>query len=386
MPRLAHNLLLAAFVGSLALSPLSAQVPPGTGQPQPVPVPPAPVPAQATPIPVPATPVPVQPAPVLPPAMPVPAQPQPVPAPTTPIPTYDPGSSVGNVPFAAQPPIVPINPGPGAVPAGSLIPWSGFFGSLEIGVLFPEIHGTLVGPVNLSGITTTDVALGSSGFRSAGSPRLELGYRFGEDTGAVAISYRSFVSKGGEDVAGFTEFGSPFLSSLFNINVVDIDYVSPAYNIAPFWDFSWRGGLRVAGVYYQNVLTGTFGQAEATSDFVGAGPHAEVEVGRVVGLFPGLAVLAKLDGAVMGGGISQSFSESFQTSPPLSGESRFNHGAAVPMLTFNLGLSYTPPGPFSFARLGFGYQFEYWWDIGNLSSSKGDLLSNGFYFRGEFNF
>jgi Legionella pneumophila major outer membrane protein precursor len=321
------------------------------------------------------------------PPTPVTAQPPPVQVQATPVPTYDPGQAVGNIPFVQPAPIFPNVPNAGVVPPTGTTPCqTGYFGSLEIAVIFPEIHGTLIGPVTLTGLPPTTVALGSANLASTGSPRVEFGYRFGEDTGAAAVSYRSFVSKGGDNVGGSSPFGNPFLSSLFNINVVDIDYASPAYNFAPFWDFSWRGGLRVAGVYYQNVLTGKLGQAEATSNFVGAGPHAEVEFGRAVEVVPGLAVLAKLDGAVMGGSISQSFSESFNTTPPLSGESRFSHGEAVPVLTFDLGISYTPPGTFSFARLGFGYQFEYWWDIGNAGSSKGDLLGNGFYFRGEFNF
>jgi Legionella pneumophila major outer membrane protein precursor len=321
------------------------------------------------------------------PPTPVIAQPPPVPAPATPVPTYDPGQAVGITPFVPPTPIFPNVPNSGTVPPASLPPCqTGYFGSLEIAVMFPEIHGTLIGPVTLMGLPPTTVALGSSNLASTGSPRVEFGYRFGEDLGAVAASYRSFVSKGGDNVGGSGPFGNSFLSSLFNINVVDIDYASPAYNFAPFWDFSWRGGLRFAGVYYQNVLTGELGQAVATSNFLGVGPHVEVEFGRAVEVVPGLAVLAKLDGAVLGGSISQSFSESIQTTPPVSGESRFSHAQAVPVLTFDLGFSYTPPGSFSFARLGFGYQFEYWWDIGNAGSSRGDLSGNGFYFRGEFNF
>jgi hypothetical protein len=376
MLRTARILLLVAFLGCLPLTSLLAQPPTLPGPPTPVIAQPPPVPVPAQPLP---TPVPAQPPPVA-------AQPPPVPPSATPVPTYDPGPAVGNIPFAPQPPIFPNNPSPGAVPLASPpLSQSGYFGSLEIAVMFPEIHGTLSGPVTFTGFPPTTVALGSANLASVGSPVVEFGYRFGDGLGAAAVSYRSFVSKGGDNVGGVSPFGSPFLSSLFNINVVDIDYASPAYNFAPFWDFSWRGGLRVAGVYYQNVLTGNLGQAEATSDFIGAGPHAEVEFGRVVEVVPGLAVLAKLDGAVMGGNLSQSFAESL-TTPPISAESRFSHAEAVPVLTFDLGLSYTPPGTFSFARLGFGYQFEYWWGIGTSGSSRGDLLGNGFYFRGEFNF
>jgi len=262
----------------------------------------------------------------------------------------------------------------------------GFYGLFEISVLFPNISGTLRGPVTVTGMPATTVSLGSAGLESIGSPRLEVGYRFGDNMGAAAVAYRSIVSKGGENASSFSEFGNPFLSSLININVVDIDYVSPASNVAPFWNFSWRAGIRTAGVYYQNQLIGALGQQEATSNFLGAGPHAELELGRALDAVPGLAALAKLDGAVLVGNTSQSFSETLQSNPAVGGASVSNHTEAVPTLTFDIGLSYTPPGNFNWARFGFGYQFEYWWDIGKSGSSSGNLLINGIYFRGEFNF
>jgi Legionella pneumophila major outer membrane protein precursor len=357
----ARVLLLVAFLGCLPPPCIVAQAPNLPGQPVPVappqpgnPVPPIPVPrVDAGPAPAPA----LAPAPVNPPF-------------ATPI-----------APYPADPIFAP------AVPNTALAAQCGYYGLFEISVLFPNVSGTLSGPVTVTGMPPTTVSLGSANLDTVGSPRVEVGYRLSDGIGAVAVAYRSIVSKGGENAPEFGQFGNPFLSSLLNVNVVDIDYVSPAYNVMPCWNFSWRGGIRVAAVYDQNQLVGTLGQQEAASNFVGAGPHAELEIGRslpVPGLV-GLAALAKLDGAVLVGNTSQSFSESLQNNPTVGGASVFNRTTTVPVLTFDIGVSYAPLDC-NWARFGLGYQFEYWWDIGKGGGSTGNLMTNGIYFRGEFNF
>jgi Legionella pneumophila major outer membrane protein precursor len=328
--------------------------------------------------------VPPQPVPV------TPLQPQPQGQVTPiPVPRADPGPPPGPAPFAPVTPIPQFGDSgpPNAVDPKCILPtYCGFYGLIDLTVLFPQIGGTLRGPVTVTGLPPTTVSLGSASLETTGSLRLEVGYRLAEGIGAVAVSYRSLVSKGGQNEAPFGPFGNPFLSSLINVNVVDIDYVSPAFNLAPMWNISGRAGIRTAGVYYQNVLVGTLAQQEATSNFVGAGPHAELEVGRAIPEVPGLAVLAKLDGAILVGNVSQSFEETLQTKPPIGGATVTSSTQAVPTVTFDLGLSYTPPGNFNWARFGFGYQFEYWWDIGKNGSSSGNLMTNGIYFRGGFNF
>lgn len=179
--------------------------------------------------------------------------------------------------------------------------------------------------------------------------------------------------------------GDAFLQTRLNVNVVDIDYASPAYNLLPFWDVSWRAGIRTAATYYDNLASNGIGNYQASNNFIGAGPHAEVEVGRALDMLPGLAVLAKLDGAFLVGNDSQSFSESL-FGATVGGGARYNHTETVPMATFDIGLTYTPPFSPNWARFGLGYRFEYWWDVGTSGASHGDMGLNGLYFRGEFNF
>ena len=37
-------------------------------------------------------------------------------------------------------------------------------------------------------------------------------------------------------------------------------------------------------------------------------------------------------------------------------------------------------------RYSLGYEFEQWWAVGNVGSSRADITTQGFFFRGEFNF
>jgi hypothetical protein len=253
--------------------------------------------------------------------------------------------------------------------------------------MFPEIHGQLTGPVTI-GHAPAVVSVGSASLNATGSPRIEIGYRLGEGLGAAIVSYRGIFSKGASTIAGFDPLGAGYLSSLLNINVVDIDYESAAFSFAPYWEFAWRAGIRTAGVYYSNQAIGGFVHQQATNNFVGAGPHATLEVGRGLEWLPGLGFLAKLDGAVLIGNVSQSFEESlvFGNGTSIGDTTRFDHTQTVPVLTFDLGVTYSPPGAATWARFGFGYQFEYWWDVGNSGASRGSFSGNSLYFRGEFNF
>jgi hypothetical protein len=49
------------------------------------------------------------------------------------------------------------------------------------------------------------------------------------------------------------------------------------------------------------------------------------------------------------------------------------------------GLRWTPRNS-QHLRFTFGYQFEYWWSLGQLADSRAELADQGFFFRSEFNF
>jgi hypothetical protein len=347
----------AALVAGLLTSVTLAQSPNLPGQP--VPVAAQPDPAQAV-------------APITVPSITVPPNNTAV-VPMTP---------VFGTPNPTLPPPPPLQP-----PSVTACPEPGFYGSLELLLLWPHLHGTLGGSVpvqgSIDGFSVTNPPLNSTG-----SPVVEIGYRLGDGVGAVALSYRSTVIRGGFTVPNWDVLGTGFESTRLNMNVVDLDYVSPAYAVVPFWDFAWRAGLRGAAIYYNDQVSGGFINVNASNNFLGIGPHATIEGARILDLIPGLALTSKLDGGVVIGQVSQSFDErlTFADGTLAGGASRVHNTEAAPMTIFQFGLAYTPPSWVNWARFGFGYQFEYWWDIGTGHGSRGDFFSNGLYFRGEFNF
>jgi len=66
----------------------------------------------------------------------------------------------------------------------------------------------------------------------------------------------------------------------------------------------------------------------------------------------------------------------------VGGASHGDHVQGVPVLSFQLGLGFTPPDH-DHLRLAAGYQFERWWYIGG---SEGQLTAQGIFFRAEFNY
>jgi hypothetical protein len=316
------------------------------------------------------------------PAVPVPVAPtpgQPQPQPMLPAPSA--------VPPPGQGGIFLNDPTPAAQQGRGFFDPAGVYASLEISLLFPELRGFLSGPTTVLGVPQP-VVLPSANLESTGSPKVELGYRLGDGWGAVALSYRSIVSQGGANIPHFDILGDGFLNTRLNVNVVDLDYVSPGYEFFTLWAFAFRGGVRGAAAYFDHQVSGAFATQSASSNFLGIGPHATLELARACEFLPGLAVVATLDGAVLIGNTTQSFEETvtFPGGQTFGGASRSSSTQTVPVLTFDVGLSYTPPGCPHWARFGVGYQFEYWWDIGTHGGSRTDLGVNGVYFRGEFNF
>jgi hypothetical protein len=322
------------------------------------------------------------------PAQPIPVQPEPggtvQPIPSIPVPptTVPPNNN----------PVVPMTPvfgtpTPTLPPPIPTCPDCGFYGSLELLLLFPHLHGTLGGAVVVQG-SVDSFSVTNPRLDSTGSPVVEIGYRLGDGIGAVALSYRSTVSSGGFTAPDWDILGAGFVSTRLNMNVVDLDYVSPVYTVVPFWDFAWRAGLRGAAIYYNDQVIGGFVDANASNNFLGVGPHATIEGARILDLVPGLAITSKLDGGVVIGQVTQHFDErlTFPDGTMVGGASSVHSTQAVPMVLFQFGLSYTPPTWVNWARFGFGYQFEYWWDVGTAGASHGDYFSNGLYFRGEINF
>jgi hypothetical protein len=341
-------------------------------------LPPAPVPVPSVPAPAPAVTPPLvapAPAPAPPPAAPV-WQPAPVPFGVVP----PPPPSVGVI----QDPRPFLPPPPGVV-FGAAAPPPGWFGALEVGLLLPRFRNALIAPVTVANVTHL-VAVPSADLDWTGSPRIEIGYRLPEGVGELLVAYRSVVSEGTETLGRYDFLGPGFVRSRLNVNEGDIDFHSGPFAVAPYWDLSWRLGVRVAAAYWDTRARGRFLEQRVSNNFVGAGPHLGLEASRQLDLVPGLAVFGRIEGAVVVGGIDQNFEEVQRLAGrTFGGATRLDGSRTVPMLNILTGISYTPQCS-RWLRFALGYQLEQWWGVGDVGASGADLTIQGLFFRGEFNF
>jgi hypothetical protein len=278
--------------------------------------------------------------------------------------------------------------------ANPLVPPPGFFGVLEVGLVGPHVKNHLIGTV--AGIGgPVGVALPSANLDWTGSPRITIGYQLADNMGQFLATYRSVVSEGTGFVYPFDTFGGGFLKSRLNMNVIDMDYASGPQRFAfdrqgveKYWSVNWLVGARVATAYFDSVATGELIQQRVSNNFVGGGPHGAVDLLRELPGLPGVSLFSRLEGAVVIGDVSQNFNQTYHlgSTPLLGSAAHVSDGQAVPMLSFRAGIDYTPPLRGHWLHFGLGYEFEYWWNVGNLGPSRADITTQGFYFRGEFSF
>jgi hypothetical protein len=101
-----------------------------------------------------------------------------------------------------------------------------------------------------------------------------------------------------------------------------------------------------------------------------------------------VSFFGRLDAAVLVGDIKQEFDE-VKVGPGLllmGGAEQRSAVQAVPVLLFQTGFAYQPP---TRDRLRFagGYQYEYWWMLGQTGGlSRLELGAQGVFLRAEFNY
>ncbi len=349
---------------------------------------------------LPAAPVPVTPpaggaAPILQTPVPVPGTPGPAfPPPPPPAPVYVPGNTG---PIPPPPPGGLVPPPGGYVPGGNgalldrpRAPLPGWFADLEIGLVGPHIRNHLASPVIVHTPTPfhDQVQLPTAHLNWTGSPRIDLGYRLADGWGAFVFSYRSVVSEGRALLVGFDPNGDAGLRSRLNMNVFDVAYAGHPCSLTPFWDLQWKAGVRVAGVYFDSRAIGPVFEQRVSNNFVGAGPHAGVEVARRFEDAPELAVFGRLEGSLLVGGVHQGFEETARddTGSLFGGASTASSTQVVPVLALQVGLSYTPQWAGCWNRFALGYEFQQWWNVGQAGGSRADVSTNGIFFRAEFGF
>ncbi len=352
---------------------------------------------------LPPSPVPIAVAPAWAPAQPAPPAPPPSLGRPIPVPYAAPAPSPFVVEGQPTGPLAPMPPAPGPLfPVGD--PGRNGWGPYEAPSappgLFLDVELQFLSPI-LKNHLNSDQPLGSVGSVTVPSaslpwtvsPKFELGYHLPDAQGLFAASYRFLVAEG---TATPTIDGAAFnVRTRVNLNTFDLDYGTNPYVFSPRYELSYRIGARVSDIFFDSRVQGDVLTRQASNDFTGAGPHARVDLNRQIGFLPGLGLFGRADGSVLIGQIHQRFRED-DTNPDGTVTTSVltrTRTQSVPVLLFQLGLSYTP----TFTKnlhFAAGYQYEHYWYLGqfgldanaNFSRSRGELSAQGLFVRGQLDF
>lgn len=301
------------------------------------------------------------------------------------------GSTHAQLPSFLQPPPISGNLGPDTLedrndgvligntfldgPRNNL----GWFATVDVDVLASHVHNELNAPVTAGAVTNT-VMLPSSPLNWAVSPRFEVGYRFGQASGELLVSYQFLSTSGSQTTPAFDAAGNPgLLRSRLAMNVIDFDYACQEVALAPWADMKWRMGVRLANLFMDSAEASPLLQQYQSNYFIGAGPHVALDLW--IPAESNFGFYLKVDGAAAFGSIDQNFDETF---PGVASGSTFQRGImATTMLNVQAGLSWAPRDNW---RLSAGYVYEIWWDATYVNSSRGDLWNQGVFFRSEWRY
>jgi hypothetical protein len=266
---------------------------------------------------------------------------------------------------------------------------------VQLSFVSSHIKDRLTNTVLIGGFLPDTVHLPSAELSWTVAPRFEFGYRLPDGAGEILAAYR-FLTTDGNGVV-FEPEGTATLQSRLNVNVIDLDYASNECSLGERWDMRWKIGARLASVFFDSradlviapiVFGGGFSDIHASNSFLGAGPHAGLELTRRLPL-PGVSLFGKVEAASLLGQITQNFSERF-CYPALNhyeigGATHLTHSQAVPVLNAQLGVNWTPPN-WQHVHFSIGYEYEHWWSLGKVGDSAAELSDQGLFLRSEFNY
>jgi hypothetical protein len=277
------------------------------------------------------------------------------------------------------------------------LPPVGWFAGLDLGIIGPHIKNRLIDAVQINGLAPTTVHLPTAPLEWTVAPRIEIGYRLPSGFGAFALGYRFFGTDGSETILG--PDGPAGLRSRLDLNVLDLDYQSWEMSLWPNWEMKWWFGLRQVNIYFDSQENESFAAAAAgsgifaartTNHFLGWGPHYGLELDRHLGS-SGLSWVIWADGATLLGRTVQHYqATSTLLGPggqPLVGLTTESNPQTVPVLSFFSGVAWQPPR-FPSLRFSVGYNYEYWWNVGRISTGipRAEMSDQRVLLRGEFNF
>lgn len=265
-------------------------------------------------------------------------------------------------------------------------PPPGCFADFEVSFVEPRFGNRLIGQVPFFfGLVTSNVEVPGGALSWTASPRVEIGYRFGEGCGEVILGYRSLVSETCGCDGELPPAQALQLQSRLNLNVVDLDYGNHEFALGPGWDMKWRVGVRFADFFYDSAVENLFLQERVSNQFIGAGPRVQLELWRHFHSFP-VGLYGRVEAAALLGRVSQDYDQTFKFLgvPVVGGAAAQSGSQAVPVIRAQAGLTWTPGRFHDKVRFAGGYDFEQWWYLGRVDFSRGDLYLQGLFVRAEW--
>lgn len=295
-------------------------------------------------------------------------------------------------PHAAPPACAPYEDHNGPLLVGDPLlerpgyPKPGWFGAAEADLFGPHLRNRLVNTVDVAGLFTDTVHVPTADLCWTVSPRFELGYRLTEGAGEFVASYYFLATQGSATVVGFDPFGDAVLTSNLYLHAFDFDYANHEYSLGPLWDMRWRIGARLTNVFFDSQIQGPFVEQRTTNFFLGAGPHAGLDLRRRIA-GTGAAMFGRVEGAGSLGRLTQGFEETFAIggTPVVGGANRVSVIQWVPTVRAQAGMAWSPWCNTPLTISG-GYVFEGWWYLGEANGSSATLTLNGIFLRAEWNY
>jgi hypothetical protein len=319
---------------------------------------------------------------------------------TLPRPADQPGSLLAPPSLPGPPP--PHLPGPyfenDPLTDPDRLPVPGCFADLDIAVVKPVLKNQLFNTVRNPATGNMDtIGLPAASLDWTVWPHVQLGYRLPSGFGELGVAYRYLGTSGTDQLAGTD--GPALLRSRLDFHVIDLDYGSPEFSLWPNWEMRGRFGLRTVLVFFDSQSSEDFAEAAAGSGvfqtqtrntYKGFGPHAGVDVARHLG-WGGLTLQGQLDLSIEMGRIRQTYVEKTTTlgldGQPLVAQTVESGSIGVPIVFTRFGLSWVPP-TYPGVQLFLGYQWEYWFDVGDLKkdSTVGTFFDQGIVLRAAWNY
>jgi hypothetical protein len=262
------------------------------------------------------------------------------------------------------------------------------FATAEATLVFPHLSSLLSAPVGLGANgASTAVALRNAHLDTTVSPLFQIGaFRFGPGFAELVFSYRILATDGTDLFPAFDGTGAGVFRSRLNLQTFGLDCVRNDCPLGPDSVLSWEAGARLQVVFFDTQAQTASSFQHARNYFFGAGPH--VGLGLTTALTERVSLVSRFDTAFL---VGYNTAQNFEvvTNDPVNGvlSGRFSQQQTEISPTFSVrtGLSWCPRW-LPACRVGAGYQFEQWYNLGRVERSRGDLSAHGLFVNGEWRF